>query len=79
MKCHTSVKKSLFSNALKAFLNEIHNTQEKDEKSWRIFIYVLYIVGRNKSEFDCSPIFLFVAWNSYWSRYKRRFSAHYRC
>ena len=26
---------SLFSNTLKECLNEIDNTQEKDEKSWR--------------------------------------------
>ena len=26
---------SLFSNALKACANEIDNTQEKDEESWR--------------------------------------------
>ena len=28
-------KNSLFSNALKACVNEIDNNQEKDEKSWR--------------------------------------------
>ena len=28
------MKTSLFSNALKACVNEIDNTQEKDEKSW---------------------------------------------
>ena len=34
-KCYPSVEASLLSNALKACLNEIENTQEKDEKSWR--------------------------------------------
>ena len=31
----TSMEISLFSNALKAHVNEFDNTQEKDEKSWR--------------------------------------------
>ena len=31
-KCHTSVETSLFSNALEACVNEIDNSQEKDEK-----------------------------------------------
>ena len=30
-----SMETSLFSNALKACINEIYNTQKKDEKSWR--------------------------------------------
>ena len=34
-KRHTSMENSLFSNTLKACVNEIDNTQEKDEKSWR--------------------------------------------
>ena len=34
-KFYTSVETSLFSNTLKACVNEIDNTQEKDKKSWR--------------------------------------------
>ena len=36
-KCHTWMETSLFSNSnvLKACVNKIGNTQEKDEKSWR--------------------------------------------
>ena len=34
-KCDTSIETSLPSNALKASVNEIENTQEKDVKTWR--------------------------------------------
>ena len=34
-KCDTSIETRLPSNALKASVNEIENTQEKDVKTWR--------------------------------------------
>ena len=34
LKCRASVETSVLSNALKIYMNEIYNTQEKDAKSW---------------------------------------------
>ena len=34
-KCHTKVETSLFSNVIKACVNETDNTQEKEQKSWK--------------------------------------------